>query len=251
MRIFRLLMIAAALTSCHHVYYAPNTPNTPMLVEEGDTRLTGLYTGGADSDYEGGEVQFAHAVSDKIGIMAAGFFAGVTENTGSRDEKGNGSYLELGAGRFMAFDPKKRWIGELYGGVGFGSVTNDYGLGDRSKVNIIKPFIQPLIGYKSKYFECAFIPRLSLISWKVKENNILSDENLGAKSDLAIISGKPSFFAFEPAIMLRGGGTNVKVQGALSFSKFNAANAIYSFELIETLNGSLGISVTFNTKSKQ
>jgi len=222
-----------------------------MLAEKGETRINALYTSGADSDYEGGEIQFATAVTDKIGIMASGFFAGVTENTGSRNEKGNGSYMEVGAGRFTAFDPKKHWIGELYGGIGFGSVKNDYGLGDHSKVNIVKPFIQPLVGYKSRYFECAFIPRISLISWNVKENNINSDDNLGAKSDLATISGKPSFVAFEPAIMLRGGGANFKIQAGLSFSKFNSTDVIYSSEIIETLNGSLGISVSFNTRSKQ
>jgi hypothetical protein len=251
MKISRLLVVSVALASCHHVYYAPNTPNAPMLVEKGDTRINGLYTSGRDSDYEGGEVQFAHAVSDKIGIMAAGFFAGVTENTGSRNEKGTGSYGEIGVGRFTAFDPKKRWIGELYGGLGFGGVKNDYGLGDHSKVNIFKPFIQPLIGYKSRYFECAFIPRISWINWKVKENAVNSDDNLGAKGDLATISGNSGFVAFEPSIMLRGGGANVKIQGGLSFSRYHSTNTLYSAELVETLNASLGISFTFNTRSTQ
>ena len=249
MKIFTLLT-SILVASCHHVYYAPNTPNAPLLSQKGDTRINALYSAGSDSDFEGGELQFGLAVSGKVRIMINGFFGGVTENTGSRDEKGNGTYVELGAGRFAALDEKRRWIGELYGGLGFGSVKNDYGLGDHSQVNIFKPFIQPIVGYKSKYFELAIVPRLSLVTWMVKKNFIGSQENESAKNDLDYISGKPRFFAFEPAFLMRGGGEDVKLQASLSFSRFRSTNVLYSPELTETLNASIGISVNFNATAR-
>ena len=82
-RFLLLLSIAAITASCHHVYYAPNTPNRPMLTEKGETRINANYVSGADSEFEGGEVQIAHAVKENLGLMANFFTASKSETVDS------------------------------------------------------------------------------------------------------------------------------------------------------------------------
>lgn len=250
-----LVILTITLTSCYHVYYAPNTANAPLLSEKGETRINALYANGADTEFDGGELQLAHAVSKNFGVMTNIFFAGKSETVtnystnGSHIEKGNGSYAEFAGGYFKSFDKSKRWIGELYGGFGFGGVNNDYGFNDHSKVAISKMFIQPAFGYKSPYFEFAFVPKLSFINWKVKQK-IISPQNNSANDELRVIEGKKNFVAFEPALLLRGGGKNFKLQLGLSFSNFKSTDVLYSVELVETLNGSIGISINLKSVKK-
>jgi hypothetical protein len=52
-RLICLLMITAAMSSCVHVYYAPNTPNAPLLSEKGETRINALYSAGGYTNYTG------------------------------------------------------------------------------------------------------------------------------------------------------------------------------------------------------
>ncbi|HEY0356365.1 MAG TPA: hypothetical protein VGC29_09185, partial [Flavisolibacter sp.] len=142
-----LLIISVGLTSCYHVYYAPNTANAPLLSKTGETRINGLYSQGADTEYDGAELQLAHAINKNVGLMVNGFTASKSEEGDiSVIEKGSGSYIEFAGGLYKAFDPKAKWIGEIYGGAGFGSVKNDYGLNDHSRVGITKIFVQPAIG---------------------------------------------------------------------------------------------------------
>src|SRR5215203_4384981 len=109
-KIYSLIAIAITITSCQHVYYAPNSANAPQLSEKGETRLNALYCAGGDSEFSGGELQAAHAVSDKVGVMINFFAAGTSENVtsissnGSHVEKGNGSYIEGAGGYFMTLD---------------------------------------------------------------------------------------------------------------------------------------------------
>ena len=251
-----LISIGALLASCHHVYYAPNTPHAPQLSEKGQTRINALYASGGDTEYDGFELQFAHAISKKAGIMLNGFTAGKSENItdysggGSHLEKGKGSYVELAGGMFTTVDPKKKWVADMYGGIGFGGVTNEYGYGDRSKTGITKFFLQPSFGYKGKHFEFALVPRLSLVNWKIKTAAVNSPESEEARNDISIIRSDPSFIAFEPALIIRVGAQNMKLQGALAFSDFRSGGMYYTEGLGESLNASLGVSIYLNGKKK-
>ncbi len=196
----------------------------------------------------------AHAVGKNVGIIINGFTAGKSEevsdysssgNNNTHTEKGSGSYIEFAGGLFKNFDHKKKWIGEIYGGVGFGSVKNDYGSGDHSKVSDTKVFLQPAIGYKSKNFEVALVPKLSVLNWKVKESRISSANN-DVKDELNYITQNSGFFIFEPALLLRGGDKNVKVQLGLSFSNYGVNGLMHRTGLTETLNTSLGVSININ-----
>jgi hypothetical protein len=248
MKIFIFLCaISFSLASCYHVYYAPNTVNAPMLSEKNELRVNALVSNGAESDYYGGELQLAYAVQKHLGIMVNGLAGGKEENTGSYNEKGNGSYGEIGAGYFGKIDPKGKWIAEIYGGFGLGSVTNDYGLSDHSKVAVKKLFVQPAIGFRSKFFEAAFVPRIAFVNWKVKEEFIFSPEHDYDLQDLQRIRNNPHFLNFEPGILLRAGGEYFKVQAGLSFSNLHAT--AYS-DLYESANGSIGISINVHPRKK-
>ena len=259
MKFFILLATGLFCSSCYHVYYAPNTANAPLLAEKGETRINAVYTNGGYSDFDGGELQLAHAVGKNVGIMINGFTAGKSEevtdysfsgNNSTQTEKGSGSYIELAGGLFKNFDNKKKWIGEIYGGIGYGSVKNDYGSGDHSKVRDTKVFLQPAIGYKSRNFEVTLAPKVSLVNWKVKENRI-SSFNEDVKDALNYISQNPRFFTFEPALLLRGGGQNVEVQLGLSLSKYDVNGLMLVNGLTETLNASLGVSINLKPSSKR
>lgn len=242
-------LIISCFSSCYHVYYAPNSANAPLLSEKGETRINLLYSGGGDSEFNGGEIQAAHAVGKNFGVMLNGFSAGKTENTGSYTEEGKGSYAELAGGYFKALDARQKWIGEVYGGFGMGTVKNDYGYNDFSKVNCSKLFIQPAIGYKGNYFEFAIVPKISLVNWRVKEDKIISTENQSYKTDLAAIRSNSSFLTFEPALLVRGGGKDFKIQAGLSFST-NTTTSYYSSGLSESLTGHLGVSINISPSSR-
>jgi hypothetical protein len=251
-----LLILSVGATSCFHVYYIPNTPNAPLLAEKGETRVNVLYTTGANSEYNGGELQFAHAVSKNVGIMVNGFTAGKTEtvdnwfgNQGSHTEKGNGSYIEFAGGYFKKFDAKEKWMAEVYGGLGFGSAHNDYGFNDHTQVNSSKLFIQPSIGYKGKHFEIAVVPKVSLINWKVKESQVANTDNDYVKADMDAIRSKPGFVSFEPAVLLRAGTEQLKFQFAISTTS-SRSTILLSDDLVETVNASLGISINIGPKKK-
>ena len=250
------MFIAAAATllaSCTHIYYAPNTANTPLLSEKGETRINGVYCKGYDTEFTGGELQVAHAFGPNWGIMINGMSVSRDENTGDYMESGKGGYAEAAAGIFKPISSDKKWMVELYGGGGKGSVKNDYGLGRHSTVGITKLFVQPAMGFKTKYFEAAFAPKLSYVSWNVKDKTGVHDDPSSGQSmataDLSAIEKSPHFMAFEPALIVRAGGEGFKIQGALSFSS-NSKNNQNTF-LAESLNGSLGVSINFRSAKKQ
>ena len=251
-----LSVVLCLLTSCQHIYYAPNTSNAPLFSEKGETRVNGLYSTGGDSEYDGAEFQFAHAVSKNAAVMANAFTASKSEmvdeysSGNSHNETGKGSYFEFGGGFFGVLDARKKWIAEAYGGIGFGSVTNVYSYKDESKVGITKYFIQPSIGYKSNYVEFAIVPKLSFVNWKVKAERIRSIENQDNLDELQAIRSDPGFVAFEPSFIVRGGGKGVKVQLGLTVSNYEAENMFYSNELAESVNFSLGVSINIKPKKK-
>jgi hypothetical protein len=256
-----LFIMATGLSSCVHVYYSPNTANAPLLSEKGESRVNALYCSGSNSEFAGGELQLAYALTDHVGMMVNGFSASKKENlynwdinsnsSTSHEEKGNGSYLEAAAGYFKNVDKRKnRWIMEIYGGLGKGIVNNDYGYHDFSKVGITKVFVQPSIGYRSGRIELAFVPKISFVKWRIKENSIVYAFNDTPRGDMELIHSKPSFVAFEPSVVFRGGAKGFKVQAALSFSNYRPYSAFYSQELTESLNASLGISINIKPGKK-
>ncbi len=251
--VFSVITAAIAATvccGCTHVYYAPNSANAPLLSAKGETRLNALYSTGALSDFTGEELQCARAVSNNIGMMVNYFSADNTEtmsdglyNASSHTEKGRGTYLEIAGGYFKGLDAKKKWIAELYAGCGFGTTANDYGYENHSRVSVGKYFFQPAIGFKTRNVEAAFVPKLSWVTWRVKEAAISNDFVWPVFDELKAINEQPAFMAFEPAFLFRFGTSGVKIQCGISYSNFRKRSLYWTGSLQENCTGSMGISV--------
>ena len=243
-QIILLVIITGSAASCTHVYYAPNTANIPLLSEKGETRINTLGSSGSVATINAAEFQAATALSHNVGIMFNTMFVSDDESNSDEGESGNGSYAEFAAGLFKSFDKKKKGIVEIYAGSGFGTANNYYGEGLFSKVSISKLFLQPAIGFKSKYFQIAFTPKVSFINWRVKKDNLLNYPGYFDydKQDLDYIRQNSNFIRLEPAVTLRGGWRNFKFHVGWSYSIPN--NQI--MELTEIFMGSTGISFEFN-----
>ena len=219
--------------------------------------MNGLLTEGGTSKFSGGELQVAHDVSNSFGLMINGFAASHSAQVSSwdivgpietRTEKGSGSYVEFARGYFKTLDKSKKLVFETYGGLGFGGVNNDYGPAGHPKVNDTKLFVQPSFGYKSIHFELAFVPKLSFVSWKVKDSSVHASDHY-VSGRLGAIRNQSHFMAIEPAFILRAGGRKVKFQTALSFLHPLSNTSSIIGDMTEDLNISFGLSINL-TKAK-
>jgi len=172
--------------------------------------------------------------------------ASKAEETEDNYEKGNGSYVEAAPGVFMPINRNGRLRAELYAGAGTGSVSNNYGVPSTSVVGIKKFFLQPAIGYKSTFVEIAFTPKISFVAWKVKEDRVLATRYMSDRQDIDYIKQNPRFTAFEPSLILRAGGRNVKGQVAVTRSYVTPKN----YAPTEDLVVSIGLSFGINQKEK-
>jgi hypothetical protein len=240
--IFLSLSILFSLTSCYRVYYAPNTPHPALLTQKDEGRINAIYSYGAGSELNALDVQFAYAIKDHFGIMANSFFAGRNNfKDGYPAEKGNGGYLEMGGGYFNYLKNSRHWMAEVYSGIGAGWVNNYYSDYEYSRTGIIKFFAQPSIGYKESNFELAFTPRFSVVNWRVTKASFTGSNY---PNDLDLISIVPTFFAFEPAMMIRFGTKDVKAQLGLTVSN---PGKIRSY-LTESLMLNAGLSFSFHQR---
>ena len=250
---FILISVVLINTSCVHVYYAPSNANSPLLSHKGEARVNGLYTTGWDSEFDGGELQLAYAVTNHFGVMANGFTAGKSEvvsdwevmgdfgpSPGGHREKGHGSYLELAGSYYKTFQEK--FILEAYGGYGFGRVDNDYGSGQTSRNRISKIFVQPAVGCKIRNVEFGVAQRIGLMNWNFKDH-------YGSLPQDIFSYRVQRLFIFEPSITVRAGFPNVKFQ--LSMAHTNVLNTNYVNADIESLTIGMGVSINFDALKKR
>lgn len=245
-----LFIVTISTTSCYHVYYAPNTAHSPLLSQKGETRINAYYSGGSNSDFEGAEFQGATAIGKQTGIMVNTMFVGNSETVSDYNsgnswlETGKASYIEFAGGVFKSYGNKGKWIGEVYGGFGLGTAKNTYRSNESSKVGITKFFLQPAFGFKTNHFEVSLVPKVSFVNWKVKEEKLTAANSYdGDAFDLMQIHQNPNFLCFEPALIVRGGGKNIKLHAGLSFSNLN--DNLYP---VENLTSSIGISINLKPK---
>ena len=202
-----LLVMIVTCTSCVHYYYAPNSNNVPLFKAKNEIRASVQYVEtAADADLEsaqGVEVQTAYAVSNNAAVQLNFLSAGKTDEDGS----GSGTYIEAAGGYFKPFGTKKKFVFETYAGAGFGSVKNHFiynGSGD-IKTSIGKVFIQPSIGFSTRYFSTAFSSKFSLVTLGSKSSSINEAEHQTDYAFVKSLKGGKSYLFWEPGIMLRGG----------------------------------------------
>lgn len=211
--ILALLFIAIfSFPSCSPKYYVPNTQNVPLLSDRGNFNAT--VCGNSNQL----EVQGAYALTNHLGIMANGsVFIPKNDDNGNG---GKGSLGEVGAGYYMPF--LNHLVFEAYGLVGVGNVENhmpttvDTYPGTTGKINatIMRFGIQPNIGFKTKYFCAAISARISSLNYTNINGNLTFDN----QDQVLYLKSNNSHFIAEPALTLRGGIKNVKVQVQLAGS---------------------------------
>lgn len=213
-----ILFLGIGLMSCNPKFYTPNTQNVPLISEKGETNLT-LSGNGNQVEFQG-----AYGVSENIAIKAnGGLFIPADLDNG---DGGSGKFLEFGGGYFKPLG--SNFVFETYAIIGFGTVENHFPSttsgnpltnGDLS-ANILRLGIQPNFGYKSKHFSAAVSSRFVNLSYNKIEGDLIY-ENVNQS---AYLNDNASNFLIEPALTLRGGFENLKLQVQYGYS-FNISNS--------------------------
>ena len=238
-------------TSCVHYYYAPNTNNVPLFKEKGEGRLQAQFTStagqGSTETADGFEIQTAYALGNHSALQLNFFHA-----SGNEEEYGSGSgnYIEAASGYFKPF-AKNHMVFETYSGLGFGNVNNiyksSYGnyITEDAKTFITKFFVQPSIGFTSRYFNAAFSSKFSFVNLGLKHSTLSKENNLYDYDYVESLRKGKSYFFWEPGLMLRSGFEHVQVIMQLTETVLTNDN-----EPISNTSFSLGIAIPFNTKPK-
>lgn len=191
--------------SCSHRYYAPTGQNVPLFKEKGEVQLGGGIAGSGEAG--GGNIQAAYAVGNHAGITADAYIAnGKNDDTGAR---GNGFIASVGGGYFTPLS--NYFVFETYAGFGGGNIYNRYDGGSSSRVNFIRPYIQPAIGFTTNYLDLAFASRIAMVNYTgISRSAGITDSTNVAQLDY--INGHPTSVYFEPGITARAGWKYIKVQ---------------------------------------
>lgn len=226
--------LTIVLVSCSPKYYSPNTQNVPLISEQGETNLT---LSGSDKQVE---FHGAYGVADGFAIQAnGGLFIPVDEDNG---DGGSGKFAELGLGYFTSFN--EYWVFETYGVAGIGTVENHLpssledhpGTTGKLSANTFRIGIQPNFGFKSKYFSAAISSRFVNLSYSKIRGDMMFD-NVNQNDYL---NNNSSNFLIEPALTLRGGFENFKLQLQYGYS-FNVTK--YNFRQDHSI---LTLGLNFN-----
>lgn len=220
-RIFRprvvVPLISTLLVSgCNPIFYSPNTQNVLLPAASGDVTLS------AHADGNRIEAQAAYAPTDALALQLNG---GIFDRGDDEDEEdgGSGRFLELGVGYVNPIGSNLAW--ELSGLLGVGSLKNDFPstleaspeTTGKLEADLVRFGIQPAIGYRSPYFEAAISTRLLGLSYR----NVSGSLIFGGEDQVQMLTDSPgTYFLAEPALTLRAGVENIKlqVQTARSFN---------------------------------
>ena len=231
--LLNLLTLAAVavlffLSACTSSYYMPNVQNVPLHSEKDQVTFNG--TIGTSFEVESFDLQGSYAFHDEFAAMVNGQYARGGQNNGDRDNSGNGNMLEAGIGYYNPLSSKL--IFETYLGGGTGSVINQYGNGARSKVGLRKIFVQPQIGFKSKYFDMAFSYRFNWLG--VGNTDVIGLLPEDEIADFNDVTNLGTNLFIEPAITMRVGNDPIKLQAQIVSSRsirdlnFNQEYVVFS-----------------------
>lgn len=210
-----MLVVAIYFTACSPVLYSSVGQNVPLLHEKGETTISGGYCELYDA--KGFNLQFGTAASDKL-LVISSLYTMKSYTTPADDAwSGKGTYLEAGLGKY-GYSPENKWCYELIGGIGYGSMKNEYDFSTVS-ANYIKPFFQPSIGISGGVVEFALTPRIGLVTY-LSNSNTLSDAYDRERVD-SYFEKKGTSLVFEPGVTLRLGYRNVKIQFQYNYTTFS------------------------------
>jgi hypothetical protein len=225
--------------------YSTVGQNVPLFQEKGEVCFGGGYSEVYEGDFiwgtsaAGFNAQFAAATGKSTAIIASMY--NVKES--GEEWSGKGNYLEVGLGKFKPSTAKK-FTGDIYGGVGFGSMENSTGT-ESLDLKFVKYFIQPSGGYAGKHFEFAFTPRVALVSYTRKNEKLESEH---AEAFREFWDDHKNTLVFEPGVTLRWGFGNVKLQGQVNFTTFNVYYDEY--QAVFTTYSSIGVHFLLSDRWK-
>jgi hypothetical protein len=236
----QILFISALLlllvSSCTHIFYAPNLPNAPLLKNKGEVHVDGFWGGGSgiNSAQQGSA---AIAVTNKLGVYGS-FYRGY--GTGGNDSNsGHGYACDFGLGYFYGLTPKLRF--ELIGAVQAGNSKQKWANGYALHYTFLKPYVQANIGFRTKNFDLLLAQKIGSLS----TDNLVQYNQGGVSlpAEVTTFMGSPNQLLYEPSIMIRGGVENVKAYLNLGFL-VNLSNKSYS---MATSVLGFGVHFTINT----
>jgi hypothetical protein len=232
-------LCSAAMTACNPIYYSPNSHNVPLFTQKGETNAT--LAGNSNRI----EVQGAYAVTDQIAVKVnGGLFRPDDLDNGNG---GSGKLIEFGGGYYRPVG--NLFVFETYGIAGFGSMenhlpstvaANPQTRGDIS-ANLFRLGIQPNFGLKNKYVSAAISTRLAYLGYY----NINGDLIFADKDQVQYLKENNSHLLIEPALTLRTGIKNVKLQFQLGLS-LNATDSGFDQD-----QGFATLGLNFNFQQNQ
>ena len=195
-----ILMMFSSCT--RHPYYATNSHQVPMFQEKDDAHLNLNFISG--SQYAGLEIQGAYALTNRIAARAShtsgsgsGAITGPMVSTTTAE--GEGKYTEFGLGYFRPLS--NGFTVESFGGWGFGRIRNFYAGGGFSDIKYHKTYIQPAIGYNTRWAELIFSYRIGFLQYyQLRQNAIVSNEH---SADLDQIANDSQAVLSEYAVTVR------------------------------------------------
>ena len=218
------LLLSVWLCSCTHYYYVPNVQNVPLFKEKNEFRLSGAFGGGDVSTSI--DLQAAFSISDHIGMITNYLYA--YGGDASKNDWGKGSYFEGALGYYKTIS--KYGVFEIYGGLGGSNQQHQYsvhpwGSGSytstgTSDLSFTKLFVQPSLGLTLKGLDIAFSTRLCNLSFNKIDNQINRQTDESEYNNLNSIAQNKRYMFLEPAITLRVGLKNIKVQVQAAFSSY-------------------------------
>ncbi len=200
--IFLVIIYLLIFNACS--VYTPNSVHMPLFTEKGQVSA-GVHAN------QGLNLQGAYAITDHVGVMANYMRVNNEVDTDETTREGNGNLTEIGLGYFTETGSKT--VFELYGGAGIGDVDITKSIPSGSSrtfyTKATRIFFQPSFGYVSPNFEIGLSGRMAFVNYRDIESSYTA-EDLAADHFVDIDS--PTWIFFEPALTIRGGIENLKVQ---------------------------------------
>ncbi len=247
-KLYLLLLPSFFIVACSPVYYVPNTVSTPLFQEEGELNLTGM--AGASNHTSNVGLNSAFSISNNIGVMfnIASFVD--TDNKFEGDQSNSSENLnynasrrsqmaEIGIGYFKTIEASSNFIFETY--IGYGQYSGNVAIDQEQSVSfgINRPFIQPAVGFKHKYFEMAFGARIINLYYT---NVSPSSAFLANQYTMQKFNALNNKTLLEPFATLRAGTKKVKLQIQIVKALKNGNSDL----AIDGVNISAGLHFQFN-----
>ncbi len=210
-----ILSLAFFASGCNRYYYIPPVQQVPLLKDKNDNSITAYMGGNEDVNCAG--LQGAYALSNSIGI-SGGYtsFWGGDLNSPSKNN-GSGNHFDLALGYYQRiFD--NYGVFEVFAGAEHLDQKHQYydhnsGYDGKSHISSFKLYVQPAIGITHKHFEVAFSTRLGFLNFYRVDPIDEERMDVNTISNLSYLANEYSRpFMVEPAITIRGGWENVKIQ---------------------------------------